>query len=205
MESSAQRTPIKVLINLSSRLLCEALRQVLEQEPASYRAALPLDHATGLFQPDQILLDAATVERSCPAPWPAAKLILIDTGLAEEEVVRLLVTYKLHGVISTGTGTDLFLKALYAIHADHVWIDNDKLKALLHNPPHAEGSQLADRLSSRELEVVQLIADGCRNREIASRLNVSEQTVKSHISRIFRKANVSSRTQLAPLAVRMRS
>lgn len=205
METNTGSTPINIVINLSSLLLCEALRGLLLQDQSNYRVALHQHCTTPYdFQPDEILVDAATLEPSSPGQWPDAKLVLIDTGLAEEVIIRLLVTYRLHGVISTGTGTDLFHKALQTIHADHVWIDNDKLKALLQNPPLAENPTLRERFSSRERDVVFLIADGCRNREIASRLKLSEQTVKSHISRIFRKANVTSRTQLAPLALKLR-
>ena len=49
-----------------------------------------------------------------------------------------------------------------------------------------------------------LVAEGQTNREIATQLNISEQTTKTHISRIFSKAGVTSRTQLAPLALRFK-
>jgi LuxR family transcriptional regulator, positive regulator of biofilm formation len=205
LEANTEGPRINILINLSSLLLCEALQAILQHEQSNYRTVIA-QHSDPheQFQPDEILLDAATLERSLPGQWPDVKLVLVDTGLAEEEITRLLVTYRLHGVISTGTGVDLFHKALQTILADHVWIDNDKLKALLQTPPLTESVALRERFSNRERDVVFLIADGCRNREIATRLKVSEQTVKSHISRIFRKANVTSRTQLAPLALKLR-
>ena len=52
-------------------------------------------------------------------------------------------------------------------------------------------------LTARELEVLELIAQGLINKEIAKRLYISEKTVKNHISNIFRKINVSDRTQAA--------
>jgi len=204
LEGNIERPRMKILINLSSVLLCEALQVLLDDEAGYCTMVAHHVELNDQFDPDEILLDVATLERSLPARWPDAKLILIDTGLAEDQIIRLLITYRLHGVISTGTGTDLFHKALQTIHADHVWIDNDKLKALLQNPPMADATNLCERFSSRERDVVFLIADGCRNREIACRLKVSEQTVKSHISRIFRKANITSRTQLAPLALKLK-
>jgi DNA-binding NarL/FixJ family response regulator len=58
------------------------------------------------------------------------------------------------------------------------------------------------RLSPREREVLQLAADGLQNRAIASRLHLSEETVKSHISNVIRKLDASSRTQAVAEALR---
>jgi DNA-binding NarL/FixJ family response regulator len=52
-------------------------------------------------------------------------------------------------------------------------------------------------LSKKEKEIVSLICHGCRNKEIAQRLDISEQTVKSHCNRIYKKVGVSDRLQLA--------
>jgi DNA-binding NarL/FixJ family response regulator len=59
------------------------------------------------------------------------------------------------------------------------------------------------RLSQRELEVLQLAADGLSNREIANRLVISEKTAKNHIANIFSKLNVNDRTQAVVQALRM--
>jgi DNA-binding NarL/FixJ family response regulator len=52
-------------------------------------------------------------------------------------------------------------------------------------------------LTKKEKEIVSLICNGCRNKEIAQRLDISEQTVKSHCNRIYKKVGVSDRLQLA--------
>jgi DNA-binding NarL/FixJ family response regulator len=57
-------------------------------------------------------------------------------------------------------------------------------------------------LSKRELEVLKLLASGMFNKEIASSLNISERTVKNHVSSIFKKISVSDRTQAAVFAIR---
>ena len=57
-------------------------------------------------------------------------------------------------------------------------------------------------LTKRELQVLKLIANGMFNREIAVQLKISERTVKNHISNIFRKINVSDRTQAAVFAIK---
>jgi LuxR family maltose regulon positive regulatory protein len=63
------------------------------------------------------------------------------------------------------------------------------------SPPHPVSSSLVDPLSSRELEVLQLIAAGLSNGEVATRLVVTVGTVKSHVNHIFSKLDVTSRTQ----------
>ena len=205
MQTMTQNSRINVLINLSSRLLCESLRELMEQDATTYRTVVAhaLDQTPG-FAPDKILVDAATLEQTCQSPWHGAKVILIDTGLGEDEVIRLMFRFRLDGVISTGTGTELFRKALLAIHAGQVWIDNRKIRSIIHNPPPLATSQARESFSRREREIVLLVAEGQTNRDIAAQLNISEQTVKSHISRIFGKASVSSRTQLAPLALKFK-
>jgi DNA-binding NarL/FixJ family response regulator len=195
---------VNVLINLSSRLLCEALRDLLQNYKENYRIFIPHDsESPSPHRFDKILVDAATLDQPHP-DWQDAKLILVDSSLPEEEITRLLCTHKLSGVISTDTGTDLFLKALETIRGGQIWIDNVKLKALIQNSPSAPTATGHDSLSKKEREIVLLIAEGFRNKEIASHLRMSEHTVKTHISRILKKANVSTRAQLVPLAIKFK-
>jgi DNA-binding CsgD family transcriptional regulator len=63
-------------------------------------------------------------------------------------------------------------------------------------------NQRHETISKKEREIIVLISQGLRNREIAEKLSISEQTVKAHLSRIFRKTNVTSRSQLVPLALK---
>jgi LuxR family transcriptional regulator, positive regulator of biofilm formation len=191
---------LNVLVNLSSSLLCQALAGFLDQHPETCHA-VAFRPGEAAFEPDTILFDAASLEQFDFAEWSGAKRVLVDTGLPEVQIVRLLVTYQLNGVISTGTDLELFQRALQAIHDDQVWVDNHKLKALINAPPPAGPPPEVGRFSPREREIVFLIAAGRRNREIAGQLKLSEQTVKSHVSRIFRKASVDSRAQLVPLAL----
>lgn len=71
--------------------------------------------------------------------------------------------------------------------------------------PFTINEEEADRLniSKRELEVLQLMADGCSNQEIAARLFVSLNTVKTHVSRVFEKLDVNRRTQAIEKAKRL--
>ena len=194
---------MNIVVNLSSKLLNEALKGLLAQDKDVCQTitVYTSDSAVG-FVPDKVLVDATTLDHLFPPEWNGANIILIDTGLAEEEVIRLLLSHKLDGVISTWAGIDLFRKALQAIHGGQVWVDNRKLKAMLHHRPASLPPHPSQSLSRKEREIVLLVAEGQRNREIADQLCISEQTVKTHLSRIFKKAHVTSRSQLVPLALK---
>lgn len=205
MENDRKNKKINVLINLSSRLLCEGLQGLMRQDSTNYRTVIAHDSEDcDGFAPHKILVDAATLEHVCPPHWYGAKVILIDTGLSENELLRLLSQYRLDGVISTSTDFDLFEKALEAIHAGQVWIDNGKIKSILHSCSAVGNASAQESFSKREREIVLSIAEGCTNRQIATQLNISEQTVKTHVSRILKKSKVISRAQLGPIALKFK-
>jgi DNA-binding NarL/FixJ family response regulator len=68
--------------------------------------------------------------------------------------------------------------------------------------PRGEGKQTPFRLAARERQIVDLLVEGCTNKEIASRLSVSDQTVKNRLTVLYRKTGVSGRVALAVFAVR---
>jgi len=94
-------------------------------------------------------------------------------------------------------------KALRTIQEGQVWIDNRKVKAMIQHAESAMALNQDANFSRKEREIIILISRGLMNREIAEQLCISEQTVKTHISRIFRKVNVSRRSQLVPFALKL--
>ena len=72
----------------------------------------------------------------------------------------------------------------------------------MHKKNRIEFLDKIDSLTSRELEVLIQVANGMFNKEIATSLNISERTVKNHISNIFKKIDVSDRTQAAVFAIK---
>ena len=64
-------------------------------------------------------------------------------------------------------------------------------------PPDAVGARVRDRLTPKELQIVALIVQGCKNKEIASQLNTKEQVIKNYLRSIFDKTGVSDRLELA--------
>jgi len=194
---------MNILINLGNLLLGTALQELLARQPEGYLAYTAMDIPERQdFRPDFIVVDCYTLRQDVSLPQPDAKIILIDCGLSEEEIASLLIAHKIDGVMATTTDIQLFKKALLAIKEGQIWIDNRKIKALVHNAEWAKTSDMDDGFSKRERDIIILISKGLMNREIAARLSISEQTVKTHLCRVFRKANVSRRSQLVPFAMK---
>jgi len=92
-------------------------------------------------------------------------------------------------------------KCIQAVHQGQIWASNEDLehliKALSHSKPlHLNNSRGTPLLTRREEDVVRLVADGLKNREIAQRLKVKEHSIRNYIYRIFEKLGVSSRVEL---------
>jgi DNA-binding NarL/FixJ family response regulator len=92
-------------------------------------------------------------------------------------------------------------KCIQAVHQGQIWASNEDLEHLIKalsqlKPLHLNNSNGMPLLTRREEEVVLLIADGLKNREIAQRLKVKEHSIRNYIYRIFEKLGVSSRVEL---------
>jgi len=187
---------MNVLISLKSRVICEALFELLNKDNINDHIYVEnIGTITQSCSPDVIIVDHKSITPEFSS-WPHAKIILLDTGLLEDEIITLVLMYKLHGVISTDEDSTLLKKALKLVNEGQIWIDNSHLKALLFKAGNVSRSGKVDSISKREHEILELISQGLKNKEIAAQLFMSEQTVKAHVSHIFKKFNVSSRTQL---------
>jgi DNA-binding NarL/FixJ family response regulator len=129
------------------------------------------------------------------------------------------VRYGSAGVVSKQSATDFLVQSIRRVHAGDVCLDDETTAAVvrqLRNPqplitpppkrhlPDAgrpAASEGIGTLTPRERAVVQLLVQGLRNRDIADRLFLSEQTVKNHLNSIFGKLQVSDRLELALYAI----
>jgi DNA-binding NarL/FixJ family response regulator len=92
-------------------------------------------------------------------------------------------------------------KCIQAVHQGQIWASNEDLEHVIsalstQGPLQLNNSVGTPLLTRREEDVVRLVADGLRNREIALRLKVKEHSVRNYIYRIFEKLGVSSRVEL---------
>ncbi len=197
------KTKLNIIVSLRSLLLSESLCRAVSRDMNGFRTtALPESRATADFKPNLVLVDACSLNEEIFLKWPDSKVLLIDTGLSEMETVKLMKTFKLYGVISPDEDFHQFKKALNVIQDGQIWLDNSRLKAVLHGNDCECPESGAERPSKKEARIIDLVAEGYKNKEIASMLFLSEQTIKSHLCRIFKKMHVKNRSQLVLLAIK---
>lgn len=105
------------------------------------------------------------------------------------------------GYVLKDSELSVLKKAIYSVHEGNTFIQ-ESLFPLLNAHMEQRKDENSDGLTKREIEVLQLIAEGLSNREIADKLSISEKTVKNHASSIFQKIEVSDRTQAAVYAIK---
>jgi len=180
---------LKILFDLSCTLLSEALKEVLSNEKDFVIIHNILDDL-----PDIVITDTCKLKSGLKEKYPNSNFIIIDLGQKRDEILSALISYTLKGVISSDTGIELFKKALRSINDGQVWLSNTLTSLLLNNKNLKKSGRI--EFTDKEKNIIQLICEGRSNREIAREIFVSEQTVKTHLNRIYRKLNIKNRYQL---------
>ncbi len=114
------------------------------------------------------------------------------------------------GIVLKQTAPDLIVKSIRKVHAGEIWLDSHTTAAVMRqfqtgsdtsaNQGSGKGRERSP-LSAREREIVALVAQGYKNKEMAEKMFISEQTVKNHLHNIFDKLGVSDRLELALYAI----
>lgn len=127
--------------------------------------------------------------------------IIVLTFYNEIGIVQDAVKSGANGYILKEADSALLVKAINIVTTGERYIQ-PSIAAMLRQSKIIEQQNRAEALTKRELEIIKLLVGGLYNKEIADYLNISEKTVKNHISSIFRKINVSDRTQAAVYAIK---
>ena len=137
------------------------------------------------------------------AQYPALPVIIVS-AVTEPTIIRLAVDFGASGYIPKASPIAKIGEAVRAVQNGDVWLPDAALAAADENL--SEDQILAERIASltpQQFRVLMMIADGLLNKQIAGELDVSEATVKAHVTAIFRKMHVRSRTQAAVAARRL--
>ena len=195
---------ISVLIVDDHPVVRQGLRALLEVQDDMTVAGEAGDGPTAIslaesLRPDIVLLDLKLPGMDGVAvlrPLRAAGLrVLVLTSATEPSVAAAAVRAGAAGVVYKDIDPAALVRAIRAVHDGNVLLAPEAIGSLV------RGSR-ADTLTAREREVLDGIADGRSNREIARLLRVSEKTVKAHVSAVLAKLGVQDRTQAAVYAVR---
>jgi DNA-binding NarL/FixJ family response regulator len=127
-------------------------------------------------------------------------IMLIDS--CERDIVIEAFRRGAHGVISRDELFETLCECIRAVHAGQIWVHNTELHFLVEAIAESIPSRILDAkgvalLTKKEQGVVRLVAEGLKNRDIARQLNLSENTVRNYVFRIFDKLGMSNRVELA--------
>ena len=213
---------IKILIADDHPIFRDGLKQLLMLEKDFDIVAAVGDGdevlaAVEAHHPDILLLDLkmpgthglTILERLQIAQEKHTKVIVLT---ASEDKAEFVQAMKLgtSGIVLKQSPTDLLIKSIRKVHAGEIWLDSNTTAAVMrqfslgqeHVPSTGNGRERQrSPLSQREREIVALVAQGFKNKEMAEKMFISEQTVKNHLHNIFDKLGVSDRLELALYAI----
>src|SRR5215470_20011784 len=132
---------------------------------------------------------------------PGTKICILSIHPQQDLLARSLL-FGVEGYVVKDIAMEDLTRALLTIHEGNVYVDPSLAGNMLRRLNNHRLRNDPSELSERETEVIRLIALGLSNRQISSKLYLSEKTVKNHISRIFSKINVTARTQAAIFALK---
>lgn len=201
----------RVAIVESQALFAKALAKMLSEEPGFEVVAdvrNPEGPTLSSARPSIVVLDldgqpadASTTLSRCAEAIPEARVCALSMHLSPDMMQRCL-SHGAEAYIVKDVSPSEFVRAIKTVAEGQSYVDPRVAGGLLRRRSQNAGKPDIMELSSRESEVLKLIAEGLANKQISARLNLSEKTVKNHVSRIFSKLNISARTQAAVHAIR---
>jgi len=193
---------IRIVIGCHSYLLGEGIKKLLKDDEGVEIIGI-FDEGADIEEILKLEPDLALVDHKIFRTFPEAslnnrvKFLLIgDSSWTPESERKIpdLILKGVYGILSSDADSVILKEAIRVAHSGELWLDRKIIKNILCRINHEEKSI---DLTKREREIVSLICLGHRNKEIAQKLDISEQTVKSHCNRIYKKVGVTDRLQLA--------
>jgi len=201
---------ITVIIANDHPIVLQGLVGLLSGEPDFKVVAACEDGVAALEAILELSLDIALLDLRMPKMTGLDVLgkvsneetrIVILTGFAEDQDVLVAISRGAHGILMKDAGASALITCLRRVVAGYRCVPPQLVRKELQLL--AEAASVGQALTSREREVMCLIATGLSNKGVAEQLKISEGTVKLHLHHIYCKTGVSSRSALATLALRL--
>ncbi len=207
---------MKILVVDDHALVREGLSQVLKGlDPAEPTEVMQAPNCAQAFELAQVHpdLDLVLLDYHLPDMNGLAALaifgknhpelpVVMLSGSANPSVVHQALTQGAAGFVTKSGMSDELLDALRRVLAGEIYRPADSTAFPDFSWTSTADQQPAPVFSQRQLEVLQLLLDGCTNREMGARLFVGEETIKTHVAAIMRAFNAKTRTQAATEAAR---
>jgi len=216
MTPNTQGSPatIGILLIDDHAVVRAALRCLLERQPGIMVVGEAATRAEAVLiasreQPEIILLDLCLQEESGLDLIPELLAtvedtkILVLTGVQNPAEHEQAMRLGAMGVVYKQASADMLIKAICRISAGEIWLDRRVTASLvvglrrdLRAPGSSAVSDKGSQLTGREREIISLVGEGLKNKQIADRLCISEATVRHHLTSILKKLDVSDRLEL---------
>ncbi len=206
---------IKVLICDDHTLFREGIKAILEQSPEmevvgeAKNGREALEKARHLH-PDIVLMDIGMPDLSglvathrIKQADPRVKVMML-TMYEEDEMIASCLDAGASGYLLKDSPMSQLVHAIVAVHKGGTYLSSGSLKRVFieHRKSAAGGAGSYERLTDREKEILQLLAEGLSVKEVASRLNLSVKTVDAHKYNLMRKLDIHDKAGLIKYAIR---
>lgn len=212
MENSPQEgsNSIRLLLVDDHTVVRQGLRMVLSLEPDLEVVGEAADGREALkrvseLQPDVVLMDllmpvmnGVEAIRAIKQESPEVEVVALTSVLEDKQVIQA-VEAGATGYLLKDTGPDVLCAAIRAAYRGEVHLDPKARRRLVRE---VRTPEMRESLTARETEILRLVARGLANKQVAQELDVSEVTVKTHVSSILSKLGLQSRTQAALFALK---
>ena len=209
--------PITVMIVDDHVVIRSGLRMLIEHDQQMRVVAMAGNQAEALERaaketPDVIVLDLLLGDEDALAFLPELceaspkSRVLVLTGVQNPDAHRRAIRRGAMGIVLKEHAADQLLKAIEKVNKGEVWIERSMMGSMiqeLSKPPIIDPELTKiESLTEREREVIALVGEGLKNKQVGERLFISETTVTHHLSSVFSKLDVSDRLELIIYAFR---
>lgn len=203
--------PIRILIVDDHGIIRQGLRLYLEFDPELVVVGEATNGIEALklvetLRPDVVLMDilmplmdGLEATQAIRQEFPDTEVIIL-TSVVDENIISQCIRAGASGYLLKDTRSEELCSAIHAAVEGQIQLSKQIALKLAED---GEELEVMPSLTSREEDVLKLVAQGFSNKEICLALNITEKTVKAHVGNIFRKINVNSRTQATLYALRV--
>ena len=214
MREGINMNKIRILIADDHSMIRCGLKQILEKETDIEVIAEAKNGEEAILFSKEYIPDIVLMDINMPVIDGFQALEALTKEKIESKVIILTihkdkaylikaVNLGAKGYILKDSELGLLVEAIRAVHKGEVYIQSELTMDLIQEFNKAKlYNEKKGELTQREIEVLELVAEGMLNKEIAAKLNISEKTVKNHVSNIFKKLDLADRTQAAVYALR---